>query len=102
MPRRLTEFEFQGKEYLDGLKFLAGPEVYWGANPKFMLKYEFDLGNNEFAFIHAEDVARKDDSASATAPTQIQTRQTTLIFQEQLRQHNARTWRHHGQYGKNR
>jgi len=70
--------EFQGKQSLEGFKFLLGPEVYWGANPKAMLKYEFDLGSTEMAFIHAEDVARRDDSSSATAATDIQTRQTTL------------------------
>jgi hypothetical protein len=43
-----------------------------------MLKYEFDVGGTEMAFIHAEDVARRDDSSSATAATDIQTRQTTL------------------------
>ena len=56
--------EFQGKEYLDGMKFLFGPEVYWGANPKAILKYEFNLGKNELAFIHSEDVARKDEAAA--------------------------------------
>jgi len=70
--------EFQGKQSLDGLKFLLGPEVYWGANPKAMLKYQFDIAGTELAFIHSEDFARKDDSASATEATDIQTRQTTL------------------------
>ncbi len=71
--------EFQGKEYLDGLKFLMGPEVYWGANPKAMLKYEFDLGRNKMAFIHSEDVARRDDQSQAPGTAvAIQTRQTTL------------------------
>jgi hypothetical protein len=69
--------EFEGKQSLDGLKFLFGPEVYWGANPKYMLKYEFGK-NNQFAFIHSEDVARKDAAASPGEAIAIQTRQTTL------------------------
>jgi beta-galactosidase len=70
--------EFDGKKQLDGFKFLIGPEVYWGANPKYMVKYEFDLGKNEFAIIHSDDIARADASATATEATQIQTSQTTL------------------------
>lgn len=70
--------EFEGKQSLDGFKFLLGPEVYWGANPKAMLKYEFKLGNNNFAFIHAEDIARKSEEASPGDAIPIQTRQTTL------------------------
>jgi hypothetical protein len=76
--------EFAGKQTLDGFKFLLGPEVYWGANPKWMLKYQFDIGSNELAFIHSEDVARNDDSATATAPTAIQTRQTTLYSKSKV------------------
>ena len=72
--------EFVGKKgHLEGLKFLFGPEVYWGANPKWMLKYEFDLGKSKMAFIHSEDVARKDDQTQAPGTAvPIQTRQTTL------------------------
>jgi hypothetical protein len=52
--------------------------VYWGANPKAVLKYEFDWGKTQLAFMHAEDLARRNDSSSATAATERQTRQTTL------------------------
>lgn len=70
--------EFQGKDYMDGFKFLFGPEVYWGANPKAMLKYQFG-SKGQYAFIHSEDVARKDDFSSAPgSAVAIQTRQTTL------------------------
>jgi len=69
--------EFEGKQSLDGLKFLFGPEVYWGANPKYMLKYQF--GNKkQFAFIHSEDVAKRDTRADPGTPIAIQTGQTTL------------------------
>ncbi len=70
--------EFAGKGKWDGLKILAGPEVYWGANPKAVIKYEWNWGRTEFAFMHAEDIARRSDSSGGTAATQRQTRQTTL------------------------
>ena len=69
--------EFDGKQSLDGLKFLFGPEVYWGANPKYMLKYQFG-SKDQYAFIHSEDVARRDTAISPGTAIAIQTRQTTL------------------------
>ncbi|MDX1430332.1 MAG: hypothetical protein R3282_08595, partial [Rhodothermales bacterium] len=70
--------EFRGKGKLDGLKVLFGPEVYWGANPKVVLKYSNSLGRVDWTLMHSEDVARLDESASATAATERQTRATTL------------------------
>lgn len=70
--------EFIGKNKWKGLTILAGPEVYWGANPKFVVKYDFDLAGFDWTFIHSEDVARQGDSATATAATVRQSRQTTL------------------------
>ncbi|NNE47263.1 MAG: hypothetical protein HKN37_11445, partial [Rhodothermales bacterium] len=70
--------EIAGKGEWGGLKILVGPEVYWGANPKAVLKYEFNWGRTELAFMHVEDIARRDDSSSSTAATERQTRQTTL------------------------
>ncbi len=76
--------EFEGKGMWEGLKILAGPEVYWGANPKAVLKYEWNWGNTELAFIHSEDLSRTGDSASATAATEVETRQTTLYAKRAL------------------
>ena len=76
--------EFIGKGKMKGLTILAGPEVYWGANPKVVLKYDFNLGKTEFTFIHSEDVARMGDSATATAATLRQSRQTTLYASRNL------------------
>ena len=70
--------EFIGKGKWKGLTVLAGPEVYWGANPKFVVKYDFNLGKVDLTLIHSEDVARQGESTSATGATQRQSRQTTL------------------------
>jgi beta-galactosidase len=70
--------EFAGKGVLDGLKIVAGPEIYWGANPKAVIKYEFDTGPVDWAVIHSEDFARLGQGANATQATQRQTRATTL------------------------
>jgi hypothetical protein len=77
-------FEYEGKNSSDGLKVVFGPEVYWGANPLAMLKYEFDVGSTQMAFMHSEDIARRDDSSSATEATIRQSRQTTLYAKKAL------------------
>jgi hypothetical protein len=77
-------FEFAGKNELYGLKVVAGPEVYWGANPLAMVKYEFGGGaqgkaiGQRYAIMFSEDIARRDDSSSATEATEEQSRQATF------------------------
>ncbi len=75
--------EFAGKGALEGLKVVAGEEVYWGANPKAIIKYRSTvsvpiLGPIDYTFMHAEDIARKGEATGATSATERQTRQTTL------------------------
>jgi hypothetical protein len=76
--------EYIGKNNTYGLKILAGPEVYWGANPKALVKYEFGGGGKpdglgqKYAVIFSEDIAQRNDSSSATEATERQTRQATV------------------------
>ncbi len=76
--------EFIGKGRWDGLTILAGPEVYWGANPKVVFKYDFNIGNTDLSFIHSEDIARQGESSSATGATERQSRQTTIYAKVNL------------------
>ncbi len=88
--------ELAGKGKYEGLRVLFGPEVYWGANPKLVLKHESTLGKvmpflgngrfgkTEYAVMLSEDLARQGESASATAATQRETRQATLYTATQL------------------
>ncbi len=70
--------EIEGKDKFSGMKLLFGPEVYWGANPKFVFKYDFNFADIDWTFIHSEDVARLDTGANATEATLRQSSQTTL------------------------
>jgi hypothetical protein len=70
--------QFDGKGMFEGLTLLAGKEVYWGANPKAIVRYRSNFGKVDWTFIHAEDIDRANSSASATAETEVETRQTTL------------------------
>ncbi|MGB5261746.1 MAG: hypothetical protein WBO34_14675, partial [Gammaproteobacteria bacterium] len=76
--------EIVGKGKYDGLKVLFGPEVYWGANPLVMVKYSNKIGKIDYTLMHSEDVAREDDSATATEATPIQTRQTTAYIKTNI------------------
>ncbi|MEM7610690.1 MAG: hypothetical protein AAF270_03360 [Pseudomonadota bacterium] len=74
--------EFVGKGALEGLTVLAGPEVYWGANPKVIVKYDFGMGGIDWTFMHSEDVARLGQATGAAGATVRQSRQTTLFAEK--------------------
>ncbi len=47
----ISGIEFDGKGAMDGLKAAFGPQLWWGANPAFLLKYgrtfgKFDVDGN--------------------------------------------------------
>ena len=76
--------EIAGKGKWGGLTLLFGPEVYWGANPKVVLKYDFTLGKINWTFIHSEDVARLGQATGAFGATMRQSRQTTLYAEKEF------------------
>ena len=77
-------FEYIGKRDTYGLKVLAGPEIYWGANPRAMVKYEWGGGaradgtGQHYAFVFAEDIARREEATGSTEATVPQSRQASL------------------------
>ena len=50
-------FEFEGKKKFKGLKVAFGPELWWGANPAVLLKYQRQFGKYAFAGVFHEDIA---------------------------------------------
>ncbi len=46
--------EFVGKGGLDGLKVVAGPEIYWGAKQQVMMKYQFG-GAKQYTAMFAQE-----------------------------------------------
>ena len=76
--------EITGKGEWDGFTLLFGPEVYWGANPKVIFKYDFNLAKFDWTFIHSEDLARRTDGSGATEATDRQSRQTTLTAEREF------------------
>lgn len=76
--------EYLGKNATKGLTILAGPEVYWGANPKAIVKYDWGTRYFKYSLIHAEDFTRANASATATEATGRATRQTALSLETKI------------------
>ncbi len=72
--------EFAGKNDWENVKLVVGPEIYWGANPKGVFKYDFDLFGGEWTFIHSEDFSRQGEGTGFTQATERESRATTLYF----------------------
>ncbi len=70
--------EIKGKGDWKNFTVVFGPEIYWGANPKAVFKYDFKFADFDWSLIHAEDLARRSDGDDPTDVTDRQSRQTTL------------------------
>jgi hypothetical protein len=73
-------FEIDGKRTFDGLKAAFGPQLWWGANPAFLLKYQRTVGKFDLAAIYHNDVAPapQGSTVSSIAVALPQTRRATL------------------------
>ena len=76
--------EITGKKGLDGLKIVFGPEVYWGANPKVIAKYNFGTDHFKYSIIHSEDIARTSTSSTGTSATEKATRASTFYVKSDI------------------
>ena len=80
----VSGFEFDGKRSLNGLKAAFGPQLWWGANPAFLLKYGTKLGKIDATAVYHEDIA---DAATATTSIfipQPKTRRATVHFKTKV------------------
>ncbi|TVZ53355.1 glycosidase [Dokdonia sp. Hel_I_53] len=74
-------FEFEGKKELDGFKVAFGPELWWGANPAVLVKYQTQIGKYKMAGIFHEDIADRGAGISSVAIPQPRTRRATAYIQ---------------------
>ena len=71
--------EFTGKLGLNGLKVAIGPELWWGANPAMLAKYQTALGPLETTAIFQEDLAAAGSAAASSFAIPLPpTRKATL------------------------
>ena len=75
--------EVDGKGVLEGLKAAFGPQLWWGANPALLLKYNTQIGNYTFTSVFHEDVNKRDTREAQTSGfiPLPQTRRLTLALE---------------------
>jgi len=70
--------EFTGKRALDGLKIAFGPELWWGANPAILMKYQKQLGRFETTLMYQKDLSSQSLATSSFAIPLPPTEKATL------------------------
>ncbi len=73
-------FEITGKDYLEGFKIAFGPELWWGANPAILLKYQKSFGSLKLAGIYHEDLDQAQQTVSSFAVPVPATRRASLYL----------------------
>ena len=71
-------FELEAKKELSGLKLAFGPQLWWGANPAFLIKYSKNIGKTKITGIYHEDIQQRTNAQSSFAIPQPKTRRVTL------------------------
>lgn len=72
--------EISGKKSFKGLKVAFGRELWWGANPAILLKYNREIGKINLTGIFHEDLDDPGAAVSSIAVPQPRTRRFTLQF----------------------
>ncbi|MFT5619171.1 MAG: hypothetical protein ACI85I_002413 [Arenicella sp.] len=70
--------EITGKKAFDGFKVAYGPELWWGANPAILVKYQRSVGKFKLAGVFHEDIDQLGAGVSSLAVPQPKTRRLTL------------------------
>jgi len=77
-------FEFEMKQKLDGLKVAFGPQLWWGANPAFLVKYSKTLNKFKLTGIYHEDLEQRGLAESSFAIPQPKTRRLSLAIERKF------------------
>ena len=72
--------EIEGKRMFKGLKLAFGPELWWGANPAILLKYQRSIGKFNFAGVFQYDIAKREGTTTSYAiPLHKNTRASLMV-----------------------
>ena len=77
-------FEVDGKRSLNGLKAAFGPQLWWGANPAYLLKYSKKVGIFDASVVYHEDIANAAAALTSIAIPLPKTRRATVHFKTKL------------------
>ncbi len=70
--------ELAGRRAFDGFTVAFGPELWWGANPALLFKYNRRVGPFDTTFIFHEDIAKQSRISSTFAVPVPETRKASL------------------------
>ena len=76
--------EFDGRNVLEGWKLAVGPQIYWGANPTAILKYQKQLGAWSTSLVHQEDVANQGSITTLNAIPEQPLRRSSMYASRNL------------------
>ncbi len=76
--------EFEGKQEFEGLSLAMGPELWWGANPAVLVKYQRELMGMEVTGLFHEDLEERGQTESSFAIPQPRTRRATIQIEKEL------------------
>lgn len=77
-------FEMEGKKLFKGLKVAYGPELWWGANPAFLIKYSRKVVGLDLTGIFHEDVVQRTNLQSSFAVPVPKTRRLSLVVAKKM------------------
>ena len=73
-------FEIAGKRQLQGLKVAYGPQLWWGANPAVLVKYQRPVGPFATTLVYHEDLSEQSTVSTSIAIPEPKTRKLSLQF----------------------
>ena len=76
--------EIDGRGSLNGLKAAFGPQLWWGANPAYLLKYSKKIGRFDATAVYHEDIANAGDAVTSIFIPQPKTRRGTVHLKTKL------------------
>jgi hypothetical protein len=77
-------FEIDGRGSLNGLKAAFGPQLWWGANPAYLLKYNRKIGIFNTAAVYHEDISSAAQAVTSIFIPQPKTRRASVYFQTKV------------------
>ncbi len=74
----ISGLEIDGKKSFKGLKAAFGPQLWWGANPAFLIKYSKTIKHFDITGIFHEDIDEQGAAVTSIAVPTPKTRRATL------------------------
>ncbi len=71
-------FELAGRRTFDGFKLAFGPQLWWGANPAVLMKYQRQVGSFATTVVYHEDIAPQSAVNTSIAVPVPETRKVSL------------------------